>query len=282
MNLSKYLNWRNYYSFAKRQFYDFYFNSNDTHIVQTRYFGVEILVRANETVGKEIMLNRFELNELNYLKSVLTNHSVIIDIGANIGFFSLMLASVSKNNAVHAFEPIRLNADLIRLSQQINHLDNLTVNQSCVGDTDGFVEFSVASDSAFSSIKDSGRKREAEKITCASCKLDTYVKNANIHNIDFVKIDVEGAERIVLMGAKEIFKHPDLRPKLLMLELYDLNLKQFKTTVKEIIEIMSMYGYSAYILRDHALKSFDYDLHANKIYNVFFKSISTTNSITLV
>ena len=84
------------------------------------------------------------------------------------------------------------------------------------------------------------------------------------------------------MGAKEIFKHPDLRPKLLMLELYDLNLKQFKTTVKEIIEIMSMYGYSAYILRDHALKSFDYDLHANKIYNVFFKSISTTNSITLV
>lgn len=282
MKINKYLRWRNYYNFAKRKYLDTKFANTVLKIEQTTFEGVEILVRANEDVGKEILLQRFEIEELRYLTDKLPNDSVILDVGANIGLFSLVLASKSKNINVHAFEPIQLNAKLIAVSKQINHLDNLTINQTCVGASDGFVEFSVSTDSAYSSIIDSGRKKESEKINCPVCKLDTYVKAANIQKIDFIKIDVEGAEKLVLSGAQALLTHQKLRPNLLMLELYDLNLKQYATSVNDIVQLMSIYNYAAYYLRNSELIEFEPVLHANKIYNVFFKSISTTNSITLV
>jgi len=282
MKINKYLRWRSYYNFAKRKYFDVKFANTVLKIEQTTFEGVEILVRANEDVGKEILLQRFEIEELRYLNEILPNDSVILDIGANIGLFSLMLASKSKNIKVHAFEPIQLNADLIIVSKQINHLQNLTVNQTCVGATDGFVEFSISTDSAYSSMIDSGRKQEAEKINCPVCRLDTYVQEANIQKIDFIKIDVEGAEKLVLTGAHALLTHQVLRPHLLMLELYDLNLKQYATSVNDIVQFLNEYGYSAYFLRNNELFQFDPVLHANKIYNVFFKSIVTATSMKLL
>ncbi len=282
MKINKYLRWRSYYNFAKRKYFDIKFAKTVLKIEQTTFEGVEILVRANEDVGKEILLQRFEIEELRYLNEILPNDSMILDIGANIGLFSLVLASKSKNIKVHAFEPIQLNADLITVSKQINHLQNLTVNQTCVGATDGFVEFSVSTDSAYSSMIDSGRKQEAEKIICPVCRLDTYVQEANIEKIDFIKIDVEGAEKLVLTGAHALLTHQVLRPHLLMLELYDLNLKQYATSVNDIVQFMYSYKYEAYYLRDKELFKFDPVLHANKIYNVFFKSTATANSMKLI
>ena len=279
MKIIKYLKWRNYYNFVKRTYFDIKFAKTVLKIEQTTFEDVEILVRANEDVGKEILLQRFEIEELRYLNEILPNDSVILDIGANIGLFSLVLASKSKNIKVHAFEPIQLNADLISVSKQINHLHNITINQTCVGANDGFVEFSVSTDSAYSSMINSGRKQEAEKINCPICRLDNYVQGANIQKIDFIKIDVEGAEKLVLTGAHALLTHPVLRPYLLMFELYDLNLKQYATSVNDIVQLMNEYGYSAYYLSNNELFQFDPVLHANKIYNVFFKSIATVTSM---
>lgn len=282
MKINKYIKWRNYYNYVKRKYLDIKFANTAIKIVQTTFEGIEILVRANEDVGKEILLQRFEIEELRYLNEILPNDSVILDIGANIGLFSLVLASKSKNIKVHAFEPIQLNADLISVSKQINHLHNLTINQTCVGATDGIVEFSVSTDSAYSSMIDSGRKQEAERINCPICMLDTYVQEANIQKIDFIKIDVEGAEKLVLTGAHTLLTHQVLRPHLLMLELYDFNLKQYATSVNDIVQFLNEYGYSAYYLRNKELFQFDPVMHANKIYNVFFKSIATATSMKLL
>lgn len=273
MNIKKYLNLNNYYNFAKRKFYDFKFKNNKIKIIQTNYFGVEMLVRANEDVGKAILLKRFETDELKYLSVNLPNNAVVLDIGANTGFFSLMLAAMSNSNHVHSFDPIKINTNLLTVSKDINKLNNITINQTCVGDRDGVVEFSVASDSAYSSIIDSGRKAELEKAIYPICKLDTYIEKKNIEKIDFIKLDVEGAEKLVLLGANNIFKEINLRPKLLMIELFDLNLKQFGTSIKEVINIMMLHKYNPYILQNTELVKFDYSLHANYIYNVFFKEI---------
>ena len=64
-----------------------------------------------------------------------------------------------------------------------------------------------------------------------------------------------------------------------MFELYDLNLKQYATSVNDIVQLMNEYGYSAYYLSNNELFQFDPVLHANKIYNVFFKSIATVTSM---
>jgi FkbM family methyltransferase len=232
-----------------------------------------MLIRANEDVGIGILANRFETQELIYLKNELTDGDVFFDIGSNTGVYSLVIASKSAHIQVHAFDPIKLNTNLLASSIDINGFRNIYVNQTCVGDYDGTVEFSISSDSAYSSILNSGRKSELKKILLPITKLDSYVKNMRISKIDIMKIDVEGAENLIIQGASCILSDSLLRPKLIMMELLDLNLKAFKASVREIIDLMALKNYQPFVIQNNKLISFNYEAHANKIENIFFKNI---------
>ena len=249
----------------------FLYPQSKVKVVQTCFRNVNMLVRANEDVGKAILANSFESQELSYIQQELSNDSVFIDVGANTGLFSLFMASKFKSIEVHAFDPIKLNISLLSASIEINDFSNIVVNQTCVGDYDGLVEFSISSDSAYSSILDSGRKPEIKKIQIPIIRLDTYILNLKINKIDVIKIDVEGAEKLVITGASGLFSSPALRPKLMMIELYDANLNAFKTSIKEIIDLLQLNHYKPHVLIEGALISFEYEEHANKLYNIFFK-----------
>ena len=269
MKINKYLNPNNYLQYAKHRLINLYYPSNKTKIVHTSLNGVEMLVRANEDVGNGIINKSFEVEELNFILNWLKEDAVFFDVGANTGLFSLLAAAKSSKIQVHAFDPIKLNTTLLEASIEINSLSNITVNQTCVGDYDGVVEFSVSSDSAYSSIKDSGRKCEYKKVNLPIITLDTYIKCNSITKIDFMKIDVEGAEMMVIEGANAAF-HNNLKPKLMMIELFDKNLIAFNTSVKEAVIFVEKLGYKALILSEDKLVAFDNDVHANKNYNIFF------------
>jgi len=273
MKILKYLTLKNYYIYAARKILNFFYPAGKIKIVHTIFHNINILVRANEDVGKAILVNKFEIEELSYIKNKLSSNAIFIDIGANIGLFSLVIAAKSNSIRVHAFEPIKLNTNLLFASIEINGFTNITVNQKCIGNYDGEVDFSVSSDSAYSSILDSGRKVELKKIHLPIIKLDSYVSSLNITKISFVKIDVEGAEKLVIEGASHIFSTPLLRPEFLMIELCDINLKAFKTSIKEIVDLMITKEYKPFVLHKKELIEFDYKIHANKFENVFFENI---------
>lgn len=270
MKILKYFIPNNYYKYVLNRFLAFLYPQNKTKIIHINIDNVDMLVRANEDVGKAILAKNFEIAELNYIKSQLSNNDVFFDIGANTGFFSLIVASKSNSIQVHAFDPIKINTYLLSSSIEINGFSNIIVNQTCVGDYDGIVEFSLSSDSAYSSILDSGRKTEIKRIKLPIIKLDSYVNSMKINKIDFIKIDVEGAEKLVLEGASSIFSTPLLRPKCMMIELCDINLKAFQTSIKEIIALMIAKDYQAFVFNNNKLEEFNYKTHANKYYNIFF------------
>lgn len=271
MKINKYLKPSNYLNYLKHRLLNLYYPSNKTKIVHTHLNGIGMLVRANEDVGKGIINKRFEVEELDFILNWLQEDAVFFDVGANTGLFSLLAAAKSSNIRVYAFDPIKLNTSLLQASIEINSLTNITVNQTCVGDYDGVVEFSISSDSAYSSIKDSGRKSELEKLNLPIIKLDSYIKNNCIKKIDFIKIDVEGAEKLVIEGFINIINDPNLRPKLMMIELYDINLSAFKTSVYEIVDILLSTGYKPYVLVNKKLIDFKKEIHSNLYQNVFFK-----------
>ncbi len=270
MKINKYLKPSNYLNYAKQRLINLYYPSNKTKIVHTQLNGVAMLVRANEDVGKGIINKSFEIEELEYILNWLKEDAVFFDVGANTGLFSLLAAAKSSKIQVHAFDPIKLNTTLLQTSIEINSLLNITVNQTCVGDYDGVVEFSVSSDSAYSSIKDSGRKSELKKLNLPIVRLDTYIKNNLVKKIDFIKIDVEGAEKLVLEGFLNTLNDANSRPKLMMIELYDINLSAFKTSVSEIVDIVLSTGYTPYILVNRKLMNFEKGIHSNLYQNVFF------------
>jgi FkbM family methyltransferase len=273
MKTSKYLKPDHYFWYLTRKILNFCYPQNKIKIKQINYCGVEILIRANEDVGKAMLANRFELNEIKFIASQLLPNAIFIDIGSNIGLFSLAIAAKANTIQIHSFDPIKLNNTLLASSIEINTLNNIVINETCVGNYDGVVEFSVASDSAYSSIRDSGRKPELKKVELPIIKLDTYFKKINLQSVDFIKIDVEGAEKLVLAGATEVFSNKGTRPKMMMVELSDRNLRAFDTSVKEILDILNGINYKPYVLKNNQLIDFIYEEHANYIENVFFRDL---------
>src|SRR3546814_6277205 len=75
---------------------------------------------------------------------------------------------------------------------------------------------------------------------------DFCSQNSCIPNI--LKIDVEGAEMKVLKGASNIFSDSRFSPRMVMIELYDQNLRMFDTSIGDIVSIMSFYGYKASVI----------------------------------
>lgn len=238
-------------------------------IVQTDFFGCKVMVRPHEDVGRAMVFDEFETADLRHFMGAIRSGDLVFDIGGNVGAYCLPIAKANPTAAVVAFEPIPLNAALVNTSRLLNRLANVEVVPKCVSDTSGYVEFSLAEDSAYSSMIDTHRKAEVEKFSCECVSLDDFCRGRG-RTPEVVKIDVEGAELKVLQGALGVFAGPH-KPRLALIELYDKNLLVFGTEIAEVVRTMEDWGYRAYVLIDGRKEAF-VAAHHNVHYNVFFET----------
>jgi FkbM family methyltransferase len=240
-------------------------------IVHTRINGYELLTIANEDVGREILFAKsFEIGETRFIQRFLSTSATCIDVGANIGYFSILMASGAPDRKVYSFEPIPLNAHLLRSSAALNSLENIEVIESAVGSTDGEVNFNQAIDSAYSSILDSRRKPVERLLRVPITSLDSFLATRSIPTIDFLKIDVEGAEELVIEGSIALMTDPRRRPKLVLMELFDKNLEPFGTNALAIVNRMKELGYTPFFVNETASITAFQEAALKSTYNVFF------------
>lgn len=242
------------------------------HVVQTRTEGFDLLVRANEDVGRAIHFAKsFEPHETDFLRGKLRHDSICLDVGANIGYFTMLMASIATRGAVHAFEPLPLNAALVTASAALNGFRNIVLTTAAVGSTPGTVEFVEAVDSAYSSIHDTGRKGVGRRFEVPVVTLDAHVEAHALGAIDVLKVDVEGAEGMVIDGAAALLADPARRPETILIELFQPNLDGFGTSVAAIVGTLTGHGYSASVLdRDGRQRA--YDPAADNQYNLIFSA----------
>ena len=240
-------------------------------VVHTRINGYDLLVLANEDVGRSIhFCGRYEPAETTYLYKVIRSDALCIDIGANVGYFTMLMAQAASAGSVHAFEPVVLNASLLKASVELNGFTNVHFNQCAVGDHVGVVSFSQSSDSAYSSIHDTGRKSLERILTVPIVTLDEYLDREGIERVDVLKADVEGAEGLVVAGASRLLSDERRRPYIILLELYDQNLHAFGSSVSIVVEKMQSFGYKPLVVNESGrMVPFSGELKA-RYYNVFF------------
>jgi len=239
-------------------------------IVQTQFFDCGLLVRAHEEVGRNIIVGEFETEDLSHFLQNLRESDLVFDAGANVGAYCVTVGRRWPSARVFAFEPIPLNAALIEASLLANRISNVEVVRACVNDAPGEVEFSVSEDSAYSSMVDTHRKPESARARFAAVSLDDFCRHRGLGVPDVMKIDVEGAEMKVLQGAKSILSTPEAAPRLIMIELYDMNLEAFGTSITEVLGFMIGLRYRPYVLIDGSKVAFA-PAHHNRYYNVFFE-----------
>jgi FkbM family methyltransferase len=132
--------------------------------------------------------------------------SVVWDVGAHVGFFALALARiVGPDGRVVAFEADGVNVEALRAAAALNGLDNVEVRPVAVWSAPGTVEFQPrsASDGGHGAVVEAGGG-----VMVPATSLDAEAQGQRIP--DLVKIDVEGAEEQVLIGARQLLA--DHRP----------------------------------------------------------------------
>lgn len=145
----------------------------------------------------------------------LQNGSVFYDIGANVGFFTVIGAKlVGPDGRVHAFEPVPENVACIRHNIAINNFRNVQVWQNAVSDISGPGELQLAHYSGGSALATVAPPPDLKGLISVDLvTVDELVQQQEVKPPTVVKIDVEGAEIQVLRGMRQTIKR--YRPVLL-------------------------------------------------------------------
>lgn len=152
-------------------------------------------------------LGSYEIKKRRLIEQVVTEGSVMYDIGANAGFFTLLASVlVGPKGRVIAFEPLPRNLGFLKENLGLNRMTNVTVIEAAVSDHGGVASFAGGASDALGHLALNG------EFQVTTVSLDDLVERREIPTPDDIKMDVEGAEMLVLAGAKSILLnvHPAL------------------------------------------------------------------------
>jgi FkbM family methyltransferase len=156
---------------------------------------------------------QYEAENFEFLEDSCRSGSVVIDIGAHIGLFSVIASQVTGDKGkVYAFEPAPNTFALLKKTLAINNSQVIEPYQKAVGKENGKITFFVSDGEAdnSNSLVNYKDDRPLHGIDVEVTSVDEFVKEKKINKVDFIKIDVEGAEYDTLRGAVETLKN--LRP----------------------------------------------------------------------
>jgi FkbM family methyltransferase len=184
----------------------------------------------------------FEAIERDFVATYLRSNMCVVDVGANVGLYTVMASVlVGPSGVVHAFEPSAMTHQLLIRNLELNGCQNVIPNKLALSNSN---ERMVLRADPLDPSYDAHRFVETinsvdqlldtdEVVKCLT--LDEYA--LNIENIDFMKIDVEGAELMVLKGAAATLAKVD--EMTLMLEC--------STNEDEVAEFLIGYGYNFFV-----------------------------------
>ena len=200
--------------------------------------GVKCLCYPDSSYGSMVVYNRWaEYNVMSNIVSFLKTNSIYIDVGANIGDTTIIAAAHTQNK-IYAFEPSPVAYPRLQENIALNKLGSQVVAEKLVlSNHRGYTSFIEAQTSETSHISP---KKENVGLRVRTTTLDDYSQKNALKTIDLLKIDVEGAELLVLKGAARLLRAHQIRH--LLIEL-NPNACQYGYTNTETILYLKQFGY---------------------------------------
>lgn len=144
---------------------------------------------------------------------------VCLDVGANIGWHTTLMSRLAgKPGEVHAFEPVPTTFAELSKNVSLNAEGaRVFLNNFCLGDQAGTTEIHLFSDlpCGHASLAEKNGENTIS-FTTEVKTLDFYLENKNINRVDFIKVDIEGAEMLFLEGARSVFAQKSGAPIIYM------------------------------------------------------------------
>jgi FkbM family methyltransferase len=185
-------------------------------------------------------------SEIALLQRIPRSTAVVVDAGANIGAYTVMLGRMLPTTKVFSFEPSLRTGKILRCNVALNGLSNVLVNQAAIADRDGFVEFIDSEIGSATNHIAPTKAPEHNGVTVPAISLDSFAAKLNLERIGFIKIDIEGAEVIAIRGAKDLLRNK--RIELGLIELCPQNLQALGFSMPELFSEIEARGYSIHTL----------------------------------
>jgi FkbM family methyltransferase len=204
--------------------------------------GVTFDLSFSDDIQKAIYFNTYERHELRFLERYIQSGWQCVDIGANVGFYTLNLAKlVGPTGRVYAVEAAPGNFEKLNRNLSLNSFTNCHLSQAAITSADGPVRFhcSPSRNSGWGRIDNFAGS--AGEIEVPGLTFDAYVRRTGLANVDFLKIDIEGHELAFLQGARDSLDSGLV--KRMMVEYCGYSLEQRDMTLAKYIAAFESHGF---------------------------------------
>jgi FkbM family methyltransferase len=215
-------------------------------VMKVDEFGGVFSIDARSDLFARVIINKeYEPRFISYVLNNLDKKRDVIDVGANVGFYTVLFAKHLEQGRVVAVEPTRNALRNLHKNIELNKVGSkVEVFQGVVSDRSGELEIkTILGKEEYSSLgvmdHPSIAKVEHHIEKVASTTLDELVAQRNL-NPGFIKIDVEGAENLVFKGAIKVLK--EKRP-VIMSEISDFLLRSNGSSAQEVFKLIESCDY---------------------------------------
>lgn len=195
----------------------------------------------------------FEPECIYFLRDCLNRGNTFMDVGANIGYFSLFAAKrVGKTGSVFSFEPGKFAFDLLRRNKNLNRLGWLHIYNVGLGETDTIIPFNCGGpgDDVYSSLKEirhpNASSKNFSRVNIRLFQGDSWRNSVGLDHINLLKIDVEGAEYSVLKGMRQMLEEKKISR--IMLEVSEEMAEGFEYSSADLCTFLEENGYQCFKL----------------------------------
>jgi FkbM family methyltransferase len=158
---------------------------------------------------------------------------VAFDVGMNFGYYACLLAQ--RSAAVHGFEPVPWLANRARSNVKLNGFRNVSIVEVALSEHPGKATLNLPPEDDTNWGRGSlVHQCGGNTLEIALDSIDNYVDHYAIDRVDFIKIDVEGAEHLTLKGAIKTLKR--YRPTI----IFERNTE----SVRNVVDLLQSFGYS--------------------------------------
>ncbi len=179
--------------------------------------------------------------------SIAAKSKLILDIGANFGYYSILAADINPTSRIYSFEPAPETFARLKVNIELNKFSNIQLVNKGVSDTEGnfTLYLSKTDNSGMTSLRiPENYSGESVSVDVVSC--DRFIKNQSLSGVDLVKIDVEGNEFNVLKGMEDIIKNDQ---PVIFIELMENHLKRFGHNLNVVFDFFNERNYRMYEFR---------------------------------
>lgn len=146
-----------------------------------------------------VILGTYERKQSAKFAEYCSNSSNFWDLGAHVGYYSMLYHSKNPTGKISAFEPSEVNTGLFKKHMGLNNISTYQLFEAAVSDKEGMLSFKRTRTTVAGKLDDHG------EIKVKVVKLSTMVERGELIIPDLVKMDIEGAEVNVLRDMKDIF-----------------------------------------------------------------------------